>query len=117
EGHYSVSATLRSQPKGKDKKMHSSDQVGRRVFLVGGAAVIAGGCLFEGLTAENQVEPDKGVTAPEDVMKEHGVLNRCLLIYEEGMRRLERKEQVSPDVFNQTAELVRKFVEEYHEKN
>jgi len=34
------------------------------------------------------INPDEGVTAPEDLMKEHGVLNRCLLIYEEGMRRI-----------------------------
>src|SRR5256886_14242363 len=62
-------------------------------------------------------DPDEGVTAPEDLMKEHGVLNRCLLIYEEGMRRLRGSEEVSPNVFNHTALLVRKFVEEYHEKN
>jgi hemerythrin-like domain-containing protein len=57
------------------------------------------------------------VTAPEDLMKEHGVLNRCLLIYEEGMRRLNRDEEISPEVFNQTAQLVRRFVEQYHEQN
>src|SRR6202030_1563580 len=43
--------------------------------------------------------------------------NRCLLIYEEGMRRLHDKEEVTPEVFQHTAELVRTFVEEYHEKN
>ncbi len=63
------------------------------------------------------LDPDKGVTAPEDLMKEHGVLNRCLLIYEEGMRRLRAKEEVGPEVFLHTGELIRKFVEEYHEKN
>jgi hemerythrin-like domain-containing protein len=57
------------------------------------------------------------VTAPEDLMKEHGVLNRCLLIYEEGIRRLRNKEEVSPEIFNHTAELIRSFVEEYHERN
>src|ERR1051325_5462037 len=67
--------------------------------------------------AQDKIDPEKGVTAPEDLMKEHGVLNRCLLIYEEGMRRLRSNEEVSPNVFNHTALLVRKFVEEYHEKN
>src|SRR6202030_1792687 len=43
--------------------------------------------------------------------------NRCLLIYEEGMRRLHDKEEVTPEVFQHTAELVHTFVEEYHEKN
>jgi hemerythrin-like domain-containing protein len=60
---------------------------------------------------------DEGVTAPEDLMKEHGVLNRCLLIYEEGIRRVQTKADVSPPVFHQTADLVRRFVEGYHEKN
>jgi hemerythrin-like domain-containing protein len=50
-------------------------------------------------------------------MKEHGVLNRCLLIYEEGMRRIQSKQDASPDVFQHTANLIRHFVEEYHEKN
>jgi hemerythrin-like domain-containing protein len=49
-------------------------------------------------------------------MREHGVLNRVLLVYEEGLRRLAAKEEVPPDVFHQTATLVRKFVEEYHEQ-
>ncbi len=49
-------------------------------------------------------------------MREHGVLNRVLLIYEEGLRRLRAKEDIPPDVFHKTATLVRKFVEDYHEK-
>jgi hemerythrin-like domain-containing protein len=56
------------------------------------------------------------VGALEDLMREHGVLNRVLLIYEEGLRRLRTKEEVTPDVFHKTATLVRKFVEDYHEK-
>jgi hemerythrin-like domain-containing protein len=66
---------------------------------------------------EKKWDPDQGVTAPEDLMKEHGVLNRCLLVYEEGLRRLREKQEVSPEVFQHTAQLVRAFVEEYHEKN
>jgi hemerythrin-like domain-containing protein len=65
----------------------------------------------------DKIDPDTGVTAPEDLMKEHGVLNRCLLIYEEAIRRLRNKEEISPEVFNHNAELIRTFVEEYHERN
>jgi len=50
-------------------------------------------------------------------MKEHGVLNRCLLIYESGIARLQGNQEVAPAVFNHTARLVKKFVEEDHEKN
>lgn len=61
-------------------------------------------------------QPDEEVSALEDLMREHGVLNRILLIYEAGLRRLRAKEEVSPDVFHKSATLVRKFVEDYHEK-
>lgn len=60
--------------------------------------------------------PEEEVGAAEDLMREHGVLNRILLIYEEGLRRLRNKEEVTPDVFRKPATLVRKFVEDYHEK-
>ena len=61
-------------------------------------------------------QPEEEVSAPEDLMREHGVLNRILLIYEEGLRRLRDQEEVTPDVFHKPALLVRQFVEDYHEK-
>lgn len=61
-------------------------------------------------------KPEEEVGAAEDLMREHGVLNRLLLVYEEGLRRLRDKEEVTPDVFHKPATLVRKFVEDYHEK-
>jgi hemerythrin-like domain-containing protein len=66
--------------------------------------------------AEDQQKPDEDVGATEDLMREHGVLNRVLLIYEEGLRRIRAKETVGPEVFEHCATLVRKFVEDYHEK-
>src|SRR5256714_12984231 len=86
----------------------------RGILLAGLAAPFALKSSFE---YQGKIDPEQGVTAPEDLMKEHGVLNRCLLIYEEGMRRLRDKEEVAPSVFNHTAQLVRHFVEEYHERN
>jgi len=56
------------------------------------------------------------ISATEDLMREHGVLNRILLVYEEGLRRLREKDDVSPEVFLHSAKLVRKFVEDYHER-
>src|SRR5205814_6853030 len=61
-------------------------------------------------------QSEEEVGAAEDLMREHGVLNRVLLIYEEGLRRLRAKEEVTPEVFHRSATLVRKFVEDYHEK-
>jgi hemerythrin-like domain-containing protein len=91
----------------------------RRHVLTAGAGLLlgAGAAGTKGAAAPERIDPEKGVTAPEDLMKEHGVLNRCLLLYEEGLRRLEGRQEVPPQVFDRTAQLVRKFVEEYHEKN
>jgi hemerythrin-like domain-containing protein len=80
---------------------------------------VLGGMPLVGTAAPRTGErnADEGVTAPEDLMKEHGVLNRCLLIYEEGMRRLGEGQDVGPELFQHTGTLVRRFVEQYHEKN
>src|SRR5437868_15224211 len=86
-------------------------------FLMGLPAVATAAPQEEDQKNENKINPDEGVTAPEDLMKEHGVLNRCLLIYEEGVRRLHAKQEITPIVFNHTARLIKLFVEEYHEKN
>lgn len=95
--------------------------IGRRsVLKVGAVSLVGLPSILLGATQQknsDKIDPDAGVTAPEDLMKEHGVLNRCLLIYEEAIRRLRNKEEVAPGVFNQTAELIRTFVEEYHERN
>ncbi|HEY2294933.1 MAG TPA: hemerythrin domain-containing protein, partial [Thermoanaerobaculia bacterium] len=100
--------------------MARDDEIDRRKVLAAGLGLLAAVpplAALEGKPAGKALDPDEGVTAPEDLMKEHGVLNRCLLIYEEGMRRIQAKQEVAPEVFLHTAELVRTFVEEYHEKN
>jgi len=100
--------------------MDYKNWIGRRSMLKAGAVSIAGLPLFASAAAQknaDKIDPDAGVTAPEDLMKEHGVLDRCLLIYEESLRRLQSKEEASSEVFVQTAELIRSFVEEYHERN
>src|SRR5690242_21943673 len=90
----------------------------RRAFLTGGLAAAASALILPHADAlPGQIDPDEGVTAPEDLMKEHGVLNRCLLIYEEGIRRIGARQDIAPEVFSHTADLVRRFVEQYHEKN
>jgi hemerythrin-like domain-containing protein len=63
-----------------------------------------------------QQERNKGkVTPPEDLMREHGVLDRVLLIYEAGMRKLAANEDFDHSVMIASAEIVRDFIENYHE--
>jgi len=65
---------------------------------------------------DKKMDPQVDISAPEDLMREHGVLNRILLIYEEAIQRLRVNEDVSPDVFQASAQVVRRFVEDYHEQ-
>ena len=103
----------------------------RRQFLASGLALSAGGLLIApSLTrADDRDKPTTSkpadqkkddsaeeVPATEDLMREHGVLNRVILIYEEGLRRMDAKQEVSPALFQRCANLIRKFIEDYHEK-
>jgi len=49
-------------------------------------------------------------------MREHGVLRRILLIYGDVARRLEASADVDVAVVQRSAKLIRRFVEDYHEK-
>jgi len=101
--------------------MEYQERIGRRSILKAGAVSLAALPVLSSTMSQeknpDKIDPDAGVTAPEDLMKEHGVLNRCLLIYEEAIRRLRNQMEAPPEVFNHTAELIRSFVEEYHERN
>jgi len=86
--------------------MDFKDRIGRRSILKVGVVSLAGLPALASTASQQKspgkINPDAGVTAPEDLMKEHGVLNRCLLIYEEAIRRLRNKEEVAHEVFNHT---------------
>lgn len=57
------------------------------------------------------------ITATEDLMREHGVLRRALFVYREAAMRLRQDaNSVPPDVLEKTAQLVRVFGEDYHER-
>ncbi len=67
--------------------------------------------------AAESEEHEEGMISPaEDLMREHGVLNRVLLIYEEITARIRDNQDYPPEVLAKAAGLVRKFVEDYHEK-
>ncbi len=56
------------------------------------------------------------VTAVEDLMREHGILYRLLLIYEEIASRLTAGKEFAQATLADAADLIRRFVEDYHEK-
>jgi hemerythrin-like domain-containing protein len=60
--------------------------------------------------AEEEVSP------AEDLMREHGVLKRVLLVYGESLRRLDAREELPPEALADSARIIRSFIEDYHEK-
>jgi hemerythrin-like domain-containing protein len=49
-------------------------------------------------------------------MREHGILKRGLVIYRKAMRRIDAHQDFPPDALADSARLIRRFVEDYHEK-
>jgi len=57
------------------------------------------------------------VTATEDLMREHGVLRRALLVYTVAATKLRgNPSALPPDALQKTAKLFKAFGEDYHEK-
>jgi hemerythrin-like domain-containing protein len=57
------------------------------------------------------------VTPPEDLMREHGVLDRVLLVYEAAIAKLSTNQDFDPAVVTQSAQVIRDFINNYHEKS
>jgi hemerythrin-like domain-containing protein len=101
----------------------------RRNFLrasaIVGTGLILGGCASpnkEKAAAEKKNENDENkkggeVTATEDLMREHGVLRRALLVYTATASKLrDNAASIDAGALQKTAKLFRAFGEEYHEK-
>lgn len=67
-------------------------------------------------TVDHQAMAKEEVSANEDLMREHGILNRLLLIYQEIARRIEKKQDFPIEALAKSSKLVRDFLENYHEK-
>jgi hemerythrin-like domain-containing protein len=65
--------------------------------------------------APKKEEAEDEVTPTEDLMREHGLLKRVLLVYDEVRRRIGANADFPPDVVTGGAQVIRSFIEEYHE--
>ena len=89
-------------------------------------AFAAGGAAFKdspvlGIVAPEQpekpsVKTPEEISAVEDLMREHSLLGRMLLIYEEIHTRLTAGKEFPVTALAENADIIRRFVEDYHEK-
>jgi hemerythrin-like domain-containing protein len=66
--------------------------------------------------AQQKDKDEDDVSPAEDLMREHGILKRVLLIYRDVVERIDSNRDFPPDVVVGSAKLIRDFVENYHEK-
>ena len=85
---------------------------GRRGWL--SSLAVAGASL--GVTALHAAEEEEEVTPAEDLMREHGVLKRVLLVYDEVRERIHGHRDFPPEAVTRAAAIIRSFIEDYHEK-
>ncbi len=85
----------------------------RRRFLGLLPAAAAAPRLF---AAGDSKHEEERVSPTEDLMREHGLLKRVLLVYDELRRRIAHGEPFPLATVSDSAGIIRNFVEEYHEK-
>lgn len=85
-----------------------------QVALATGAAIAIPVVRTEAAAPNRPAKPAK-VNAIEDLMREHGVLRRVLLVYDESVRRLSAG-NTPVEVIASAANIVKRFIEGYHEK-
>lgn len=61
-------------------------------------------------------DDEEDITPPEDLMREHGVLNRVLLVYERFIQLISSRQSLNPQWVADAANIIKTFIEDYHEK-
>jgi len=93
----------------------------RRSFLhasstFAAAAAVLPATLLAQTTGPEKHDPDDDVSTNERLMREHGILRRVLVMYGEVIRRIDAREDFPLQTVIDSAEIIHKFIEDYHEK-
>ena len=97
----------------KEEPRQDRRRVLKRIAFAGASLAAAGTGALRGAGEKKEDE----VAPAEDLMREHGVLNRVLLVYEEFLRRASApRPDLAPETVTEAARVIRGFIEDYHEK-
>jgi hemerythrin-like domain-containing protein len=77
---------------------------------------VAAAVTLAGAQASCGKDEEQEVSTNEDLMREHGILKRVLLAYDEIARRIRSNQEFPAQAVTDGATIIRKFVEDYHEK-
>ena len=94
------------------------DNARRRLVAAAGAGLVLAGADHQIVqAAEKHDDDEKEVGAVEDLMREHGVIRRAILVYRDMAAKLRAKPaSVDPELLRRVATMFRAFGEDYHEK-
>lgn len=97
--------------------MKNLKTIERRNFITKFAGLgVASGISLISIPLITETEEAEDVTPSEDLMREHGLLSRILLIYDSCRLHLVNNESFDLSILTNSAKIVRSFVEDYHEK-
>jgi hemerythrin-like domain-containing protein len=84
---------------------------------IGGVgATLTFGCSAEAVRSREEPSPRLDSSPAENIMREHGLIHRLMLIYEELADRIEGRKTVPPGTFLNVTNLVDQFVGSHHER-
>lgn len=82
----------------------------KKMLVYGGAILITPLLVNQAFAQE-----EENISTNEDLMREHGILRRILLIYREAISHLQ-KGNLDPILITKSAQIIHDFIENYHEK-
>src|SRR5438477_11243916 len=104
--------------------MNNEPNWNRRGFFdaagkIGAGLMVGGIALAQHEAVKNarkKEEKPEEIGPTEDLMREHGVLNRVLLIYDHFVYQIDQKRDIKSELVTNAANIIRSFVEDYHER-
>jgi hemerythrin-like domain-containing protein len=93
-----------------------TNQVFRRDLLGAGTVTLALAVIGCRRDRDRDRNAEANISPVEDLMREHGMLERLMVVYEAAATRLDAGDRAVLDPVRAAARIAREFVEDYHER-